>query len=106
MFKLPTRDQLEGRLFIGGAIAIILIGVYIIHTLAVFNLSEDSAQRVAEEAGLLSVEVSWPRMKVLFDGCPSDHLAYRKVSGLNAEGIRVDAVVCGGPLTSPLLVMQ
>ena len=99
MSTLPTKSELEGRMLIGFAVILVLVGYFIIHSLAVYDLSEDVAQRAVEKSGLTNVEVSGAWLNVMNDDC-SGHLAHRNASGLNADGVRVKGVVCGGAMTT------
>lgn len=104
MSRIPTKSELEGRMFIGFAVIIVLVGYFIVHSLAVYDLNKDVAQRAVEEYGLTNVEVSGAWLNVMNDDC-AGHLAHRNASGLNADGIRVKGVVCGGAMTTAEFVV-
>lgn len=82
---------ISALVFVIGVIA--LISMY---TLSVSNLSEDTARRATEGSSLTEVKIGPSTSNFLYFGCGQTDFAHREVTGRNADGDTVHAIVCGG----------
>ncbi len=64
--------------------------------LGMSSLTEDVAQRAAEGTGLTEIVVGPAQANFLYFQCGNGDTAHRDVTGMNAQGSRVEIVVCGG----------